>query len=44
MTLLEDALKKLNHDGMDLEAILLEKIPEAMKLARNISEKANDIE
>lgn len=44
MSLLEDSLKKLNHESMDLAAILLEKIPEAMKLARNISKRANDIE
>lgn len=44
LTLLEDALKKLNHDSMDLSAILIEKIPEAMKLAREISKCAADIE
>jgi hypothetical protein len=44
LTLLEDALKKLNHENMDATAILIEKIPEAMKLAREISKRANDIE
>ena len=44
IALLEDALKKLNHENMDTEAVLLEKIPEAMKLAREVAKRANDLE
>ncbi|MEI7475661.1 MAG: hypothetical protein WCK67_12870 [bacterium] len=44
LTLLEDALKKLNHDNMDPEAVLLDKITEAMKLAREVAKRANDLE
>ncbi len=44
ITLLEDALKKLNHPGMDLPAILLDKMHDAMKLAREVSKRAGEIE
>lgn len=42
--LLEDALKKLNHDGMDLSAILLDELRNAMKVASQVAKRANEIE
>jgi hypothetical protein len=42
--LLESALKKLNHDAMDPEAVPLAKYSEAMDLAREIKKRAQEIE
>ena len=44
LTLLEAALKKLEHENMDPEAIKLADIPKAMKLARKVQETANSLE
>lgn len=42
--LLEAALKKLNHDGMDPEAVPLSQYSRAMELAREIKKRAQEIE
>jgi len=42
--LLNSALDKLNHPNMDLKAIELSRIDEAMKLTREIQTKANELE
>ncbi|MBU4257686.1 hypothetical protein KKC04_04735 [Patescibacteria group bacterium] len=44
LTLLEAALKKLNHDNMDLKNISVSDQNKAMKLARAIKERANELE
>ena len=44
INLLEDALKKLNHRDMDPRQIALSDIANAMKLARDIQERANYLE
>jgi hypothetical protein len=44
ITLLEDALKKLNHKDMDPETINPSDIPKAMKLSRDIQKCANELE
>lgn len=42
--LLEGALKKLNHDAMDPEAVPLSEYSRAMELARNIKKRSQEIE
>ncbi|HEX2846179.1 MAG TPA: hypothetical protein VHN59_06500 [Chitinophagaceae bacterium] len=42
--LLNAALDKLNHSNMDISAIELDRIDEAMKLARGIQTRANELE
>lgn len=44
LTLLEAALRKLNHDDMDLKNISVSDQNKAMKLARAIKERANELE
>lgn len=44
LTLLIDALKKLNHENMMPEDLDIYKIDEAMKVSRKIQERAKDIE
>lgn len=42
--LLEQALRKLNHDGMDTESIQVSEYDRAMKIARDIQKRASEIE
>lgn len=42
--LLEGALKKLYHENMDTAAVPISEIPDAMKLTRDIQERANELE
>ena len=42
--LLNAALDKLNHSNMDISAIELDRIDEAMKLTRGIQTRANELE
>jgi hypothetical protein len=44
LDLLEDALKKLNHENMDPDAVLITRIKEGMKLTRDIQKRASDLE
>jgi hypothetical protein len=44
LELLESALKKLNHDAMDPEAVPLSQFSRAMDLAREIKKRAQEIE
>jgi len=44
LTLLEAALKKLNHDALDLSHIRLEDLKKAGDLARKIQQRANELE
>ena len=42
--LLNAALDKLNHSNMDINAIELDRLDEAMKLTREIQTRANELE
>ena len=42
--MLESALKKLQHENMDPEAVNLSDIPRAMKLAKKVKEVADSLE
>ena len=44
LTLLEAALKKLEHENMDPTAIAIEDLPRAMELARNVKDTADTLE
>jgi len=44
LTLLEAALKKLEHENMDPEAINMADIPKAMELAKKVKEAADGLE
>lgn len=44
ITLLEDCIKKLNHENMNVEYIDITKLHRAMDLTREIQKKANDLE
>ena len=44
MTLLRDALKKLEHQEMDVSSVPFSEIKDFMQLCRDISSKANNIE
>lgn len=44
LDLLEDALKKLNHEKMDPQAVKIEDLTKAMKLACAVKDAANELE
>jgi len=44
LTLLDSALKKLEHENMDPSALTMEDIPKAMKLAKMVKDAADSLE